>query len=107
MIAIPFTAAPYQRLTITLEERLVRITLRYGALNDAWTFDMAEDGVDLVRGQRVVLQTDMLRGHALKLGGLVAVATHDVDVDPAGGDFPDRVTIYHVTEAEAASLASS
>lgn len=106
MKRIPIQDVPFQKLSLTLEGRTIDMTMRYGNLNDAWTYDLEEDGVELVRGQRVVLGTDLLRGHAWQIGGLVAIAQSDFGTDPAAGDFAERVSLYHLTEAEIAAGAA-
>ncbi len=101
MTRIPITPASiFQIFQVELESRPVTMTIRYGFLVDAWTFSIEEDGVPLVRGQRLVLGTELLRGHALRLGGLVLVAAFDPGIDPAEGDFDERVSLFHLTEEE-------
>lgn len=110
MTRIPITAEPYQQFQVDLEGRLITMRVRFGHLTDAWTFDILdEDLVDLVRGKRITLRTDLLRGHAWQLGGLVAVASHDLGDDPGAGDFgvDGRVNLFHLSEAEVAAAKAA
>lgn len=110
MKTLTVTSAPFQRFRVELEDRLVEITLRYGSARDRWTFDLSEVGVAIVTGQRFVGGTNLLRGHATRLGGLLVVPkdTTDVDlVDPNGENFPRDFEFIAVTEEEVTSLASA
>ncbi len=110
MKTLTVTSEPFQRFRVELEDRLVEITLRYGALRDRWSFDLSEGGAPIVTGQRFVGGTDLLRGHAPRLGGLLVIPkdTTDVDlVDPNGENFPRDFEFVSVTEAEVASFAAA
>lgn len=110
MKTLTVTSAPYQRFRTELEDRLVEITLRYGSARDRWTFDLSEGGVPIVSGQRLVGGTDLLRGHAPRLGGLFIVPkdTTGVDlIDPNGENFPRDFEFIAATEDEVTSLASA
>ncbi len=110
MKTLTVTSEPFQRFRVELESRLVEITLRYGSARDRWSFDLSEGGVPIVSGQRFVGGTDLLRGHATRLGGLLVIPkdTTDVDlVDPNGENFPRDFEFVAVTEDEVNSLASA
>jgi hypothetical protein len=110
MKTLTVTSEPFQRFRVELEDRLVEITLRYGSLRDRWSFDLSESGVALVSGQRFVGGTDLLRGHALRLGGLFVIPkdTTDVDlIDPNGENFPRDFELVAATQDEVTSLASA
>mgnify|MGYP000439282770 CR=1 FL=1 len=92
---IPLSTDPRQRLSVQLGGEACEMRVRYGVLVDAWTFDLSIAGVDVLRGRRIVLGTDLLRAHALRLGSLVAVATDAPGSDPAEGDIGGRVVLVH------------
>lgn len=95
MTIIPTTAAPYQKFSIPLAGQVVKFTIRYGALTDAWTFDLVIEDVEVLRGQRITLGTDLLRAYGLGLGSIVAVALSDPETDPGEGDLGSRVLLIH------------
>lgn len=107
MTILPVTSEPYQQMTVDLDGQLVGLTLRYGTLTDAWAMDLAREGADILRGQRLVLGTDLLRAHHFGLGALFAFAARDPGVDPGRGDLGDRVLLVHMTEAEVAEAISA
>lgn len=92
---IPTTATRYQKFTVPMAGEIAAFTIRYGALTDAWSFDLEVGGVYVLRGKRITLGTDLLRAYGLGLGSLAAVALSEPERDPGDGDLGSRVLLIH------------
>lgn len=105
-IFIPTIAEPFYALTVVLEGKPYNFDFRYNQREDSWYFSLAlEDGTELIGGQRVVCDTNLLarcRDVRKPPGYLTAKAidsnTEAPGLDELGAD--KRVTMIYLSSDE-------
>lgn len=104
MNIIPVSTDPKQRFTIELGDQLVEISIRWSTLCEVWSMTIAKDGVDLIRGARLLVGIDLLGSHQLGLGSIIANAIDSPDLDPTRDDLGTRIQLVHFAEGESAPI---
>lgn len=107
MFIIPLTTDPAQRFTAVMEGSTVAFELRWLHLADVWAMDLSIDGVDLLHGQRLVMNLDMLEAHNFNIGGLLCYAAEEAGRRPGREELGIRVQLVHLTQAELDGAAIS
>ncbi len=107
MRLFPVSDNDLQTFTMPMEGQTIRVTLRWIRRTGYWSMDLARDGADILRGQRIVMGTNLLRAHNFGIGGILAVASVNDGEDPGRDDLGSRVQLVHVSEAEIAAAVSS
>lgn len=102
MIEIPIIDAPKQTFTLTLNEKQVRMEVKYNTIADRWTFDLWVDDVLKLSGRKIVTGCNLVYPFTgLGVGVIWAAAISDPEVEPNRENLPlGNVKLFQATEEE-------
>lgn len=100
MIEIRLTDSPDQEFSLSLEGKAVTMRVRWNGTANHWHMDLNVEGVTVLNGKRIVLESDLVEPYRFGIGRIFAVAATD-GAEPTRDAFADRsVRLYQANDAD-------
>lgn len=88
---IPVINAPWQRLETYLSDTAVSIELLWNGYSERWSMAMFVQGVEKLRGRRLVTGVDLIAPYQLGIGRLFLVDWEGKGASPGRAELPAGV----------------